>query len=269
MDRASESQLSRSDRKGFRRKAQLVFILVLLFSADSFSQIVNIEKKRRDVKGFQATAVFDFNIKETGNRIVEFKNLIDVQYAFKKHALIFINDIRLLGIDKGSLINNGFQHLRYNYTIKDTSFLTLEAFSQFQYNEQKLLEKRILSGLGPRLRVVKKPSITWYIAPLSMFEYEQLNDSLHTETKRIRLDAYTNLNLTLNKNISYNLIVYWQPDYANFNDYRLSGETGLRLNLSKYFAYEVGFSADYDNLPPANVQNTFWSFNNRLVINIK
>lgn len=197
---------------------------------------------------------------------MEFKNLIDVQYAFKKNSFIFINDIRLLGIDKGSLINNGFQHLRYNYTLKDSSFLTLEAFGQFQYNEQKLLEKRILGGMGPRFRVIKKPSVTWYVAPLSMFEYEQLNDTLNTETRRVRLDAYTNLNLTLNKYISYNLIVYWQPDYTDFQDYRLSGETGLRLNLSKYFSYEVGFSADYDNQPPANVQNTFWSFNNRLVL---
>jgi hypothetical protein len=210
--------------------------------------------------------MFDFNIKETGNRIIEFKNLIDVQYAIKKNTFIFINDIKLLGIDNGSLINNGFQHLRFNYTVKDSSFLTLEAFGQFQYNEQKLLEKRILGGGGPRFRVIKKPSVSWYFAPLSMYEFEHLTDSVQTETKLVRLDAYTNLNLTLNKFVSFNLIVYWQPAYTNFNDYRLSGETGLRINFNKYFSYEISFMADYDNLPPLYVQSTFWAFNNRLVV---
>lgn len=266
MDCTSQSQLSGCQNYRFRRKQSIIILIILIIlSFNTFSQIVNIEKKRKDVKGFQATSTFDFNIKETGNTIIEFKNLIDIQYAFKKSTIIFINDIKLLRVDKGSLINNGFQHLRYNYTLKDTNFLTLEAFAQFQYNEQKLLQKRVLGGIGPRFRIVKKPGIIWYFAPLSMFEYEQLADSLHSETQIIRLDAYTDFNCTINKLISYNMTVYWQPDYTRFSDYRLSGETGLRLNFSKFFSYEIVFTLEYDNLPPQNVQKTFRSFNNRLV----
>ena len=121
-----------------------VYLLVFFYfcTATLFSQIVNIEKKRKQTDGFQATVSIDFNIMETSSKILELKNNLDLQYCRKAHTLIFLNDIQLLSVDNGSLINSGFQHLRYNYTLWDSSFLTLEVFGQHQYNEQKLLRNR-------------------------------------------------------------------------------------------------------------------------------
>jgi len=249
-------------------KKTCLLTFFLIFTITSFSQIVNIEKKRKEENGFQTTIGLYFNIDETNNRITELKNLIDLQYSLNSHTFILLNDIKLLKTDKGSLTNNGFQHLRYNYTIKDSSFLTLEAFGQYQYNEQKLLQHRILGGVGPRFRIINEKKIKWYIAPLIMYEYEQLSDSLTTETKFMRWDAYTNFNYSLSKLLSFNLIAYYQPAFSNYYDFRISGEAGIRFNIAEYLFFDISYSADYNNLPPSDVQNTFWYFKNRLIFKL-
>jgi len=247
-------------------KKIILLTIIISFSLSGFSQIVNIEKKRKDNKGFQATIGINFNLKETGSRILELKNNIDLQYSYKAHKIILLNNIKLLSVDKGSLINNGFQHLRYNYTIKDSSFITLEAFGQLQYNEQKLLKKRVIGGGGPRFRILQNEKISWYIAPLAMYEYEQLSDSVNTEIKLFRIDSYTNFRYSISKSVSFNLITYYQPDFGNFSDFRVSGESGFRFNINKHLAFAVTYAADYDNQPPPEVQNTFWYFKNSLVL---
>ncbi len=249
-------------------KKTTIIILISLFYISTFSQIVNVEKKRKQTKGFQSTIGINFNIKETGKRIFELKNNVDLQYSHKTHTVIFLNNISILSVDKGSLINSGFQHLRYNYTIKDSSFLTIEAFGQHQYNEQKLLKKRIIAGGGPRFRVLQNDKITWYFAPLAMYEYEQLSDDINTEVKLLRLDSYTNFSYLISKNISFNMIAYYQPSFSDFNDYRVSGESGLRFNINKHLVFAINYALDYDNEPPVNVQNTFWYYKNSLVIKL-
>ncbi len=66
-----------------------------------------------------------------------------MQYRKGASALILLNDLSLMTVDDDDLVNSGFQHLRYNYTVKDSSFFTLEAFMQHQYNTIKLMERRI------------------------------------------------------------------------------------------------------------------------------
>ncbi len=249
-------------------KKLLTVLLLIIFSYTGFSQIVNVEKKRKQIKGFQTTIGLNFNIKESSNRILEFKNNIDLQYSNKAHNIILLNDIKLLSVDEGSLINNGFQHLRYNYTIKDSSFLTLELFGQHQYNEQKLLKKRIIVGGGPRFRILKNDNVSWYFAPLVMYEHEQLSDSLDTEISLFRLDSYTNFRANLSKLVSFNLITYYQPDFGNFSDFRVSGETGIRFHINKYLSFGVNYAFDYDNDPPDDIQNTFWYFKNTLILKL-
>ena len=83
-------------------------------------------------------------------------------------------------VDKNNLVNARFQHLRYNYTFKDSSFFTIETFAQYQYNVIKLLKNRLLYGLGPRFRLLNGEKAHLYIGTLGMFEFERLSDSLKT-----------------------------------------------------------------------------------------
>lgn len=244
---------------------QIFFSLGLfLFSYLSPAQIVNVEKKRVSESGFNATFKFNLNISNTGNMLTRIANTTDVQYHNKKSRFIFLNDLSLLRYDGGDLINDGFQHLRYNYTMQDTGAVTWEFFSQHQYNEKKILKRRILLGGGPRFRLVKTEKITWYLAPLVMYEHEKHSDQAQTRTDFIRGDAYTNLSFKISKELSLNHISYYQPKLDELSNYRYSGETGLKIDITEYLAFSSSFALDYDANPPAEIPNLFYYFKNQI-----
>jgi len=250
------------------KKLSATFIFMLFFVA-AFSQIVNVEKNRKKNKnGFQGTTSFDLSIKETSKTITEFKNNLDIQYKYNANTFIFLNSIRFLRVDTGNIINDGFQHLRYNYTFKDSSFVTAEFFGQLQYNANKHLRKRILAGAGPRFRIIDKEKFSVYSAPLVMYESEQLSDIENTISNSLRLDLYLNFNLKIGKSLSFSNITYYQPWFQNFSDYRLSSETSLRFSITKHFALNASYSIEYDARPPAEVQDLFYKFKTKLIFMI-
>lgn len=245
----------------------IYLIFISLFTASiSFSQIVNVEKKRqKNENGILGQIALEASLKETGKQIIELKGNADIQYKHNANTFIFLSDNKLLRVDEGDLVNNGYQHLRYNYTIKDSSFLTIEAFGQYQYNANKLLQNRIIAGGGPRFRIIDKEKLVFFIAPLAMYEHEQLSDSLETNAKLFRLDSYASIYFSITDAVQFKHIIYYQPDFMNFSDYRISGETGLGISITKHFGLDISLAFDYDSDPPIEVQNLFYYLKNKIV----
>ena len=241
----------------------LVFTIATQFV---IAQIVNVEKKRQTESGLNATLKFSYSLKQTGSMLSQLSNTADIQYHKNSYSFILLNDLSFLRYDGGDLINDGFQHLRHNYTFKDSSFLTFETFAQHQYNEKKLLKQRIIFGGGFRFRLINKSKFSWYFAPLVMFEHERLSSENETVTDISRVDAYTNINISFSDLISFSHISYYQPKITDFNDFRYSGETGIELGITKHFAYLVSFALDYDSMPPVDVDNVFYYFKNQLTL---
>ncbi len=246
------------------KKILLLLILSTLFMQIK-SQVVNIEKKRkRNHNGLQGNFSLSLNFKDNGKKIYNGKNNIDIQYTKNASTFIFLNELKLMRVDTNNLINSGFQHLRYNYTIKDSSFLTLEAFVQNQYNSAKLLKRRVILGFGPRFRIVDKKNFLLYFAPLTMYEYEQLSDDNETVNELIKLDAYLSLWFKISKFISVGTISYYQPDYTDFNNYRISSETSLIFKLTSKLSFKFVYNMNYDSRPPEDIQKLFYGFTNKI-----
>ena len=60
-------------------------------------------------------------------------------------------------------------------------------------------------------------------------------------------------------------ITYYQPNFQNFNDYRISSETGLGISITKHFGLDTSFAFDYDSDPPIGVQALFYFLKNKIV----
>jgi hypothetical protein len=100
----------------------IILLSIVFLNQFSYAQIVNVEKKRSTESGFNANFKFSLNVSNTGNMLTQIANTTDVQYHNRKSSFIFLNDLSLLRYDGGDLINDGFQHLRYNYTYKIRAF---------------------------------------------------------------------------------------------------------------------------------------------------
>ncbi|MEN8121093.1 MAG: DUF481 domain-containing protein [Bacteroidota bacterium] len=242
-----------------------VFIMIMIYSHSLIGQVVNIEKKRKeDSDGFQGKIGLGFHFLDNGKKIMQFTNNINLQYKTGAHTILLLNDLNLMTVDDESLVNSGFQHLRYNYTIRDSSFLTLEAFGQHQYNPIKLLAKRFVVGGGPRFRLVNSKNTQLFIASPIFYEYENLSDINATITKLIRLDAYLAFSWKINKNLKFSSISYYHPDIENFTDYRISSETIFTFKINSKLDFSASLAANYDSDPPENVQELFYFWRNKL-----
>jgi len=248
-----------------KMKSKLLLFIFIFCIGSTSAQIVNVENKRKNSSGFQAYIKLAADVKDVGSFVIDLNTLADLQYKKKAHTYIFLNSVKLLKIEGINVQNYGFQHLRYNYTVKDSSFLTIEAFSQYQYNTIKKMRHRVLFGAGPRFRLANSQKATLYIAPLAMYEYEVPVSKGNSISQTVRLDAYLSGYFNFSDKVSLKQIAYFQPLFSDFTDYRLSSETVLRMKFTNNFSFDISFSADYDSSPYTGVQNLFYTYKNALV----
>jgi putative salt-induced outer membrane protein YdiY len=243
----------------------IMLIILILISKGINGQVVNIEKKRKaSTDGFQGVIGIGFQLLDNGKKVMQFTNNIDLQYKTGAHTILLINDLSLMTIDDESIVNSGFQHIRYNYTIKDSSFLTLEILGQHQYNPIKLLSQRLIAGIGPRFRLSNTEKAMFYLGSPVLYEYEKLSDINTSITELIRLDMYASISMQLTKHLKLNSITYYQPDIKRFADFRISSETIFTFKITDKLEFNTGFEATYDSEPPDDIQQLFYYWRNKL-----
>jgi putative salt-induced outer membrane protein YdiY len=244
----------------------LIILLTFLFQAIS-AQVVNIEKKRigENDEGFSGKVDLSVSLTETENRILQGKNNIKLQYKKNRNTLLLFNNISLIKADEQNLINDGFQHLRYNYKLKETP-LTWEVFAQHQYNTVKLLKRRILAGSGPRIHILNNDTISLFFGPIVMYENEILTDD-STTFETFRMSNYISFAMNITDVLSFNHISYYQPDIKNFDDFRISSESTFKLYFTDKLSFSIVFNYSYDSKPPTNINKAFYSLSNTLTYN--
>ena len=248
----------------FLFKVILVFtFLGLATISQGMAQLVNIEKLRKDKKeGIQGAAALSLTLTQNTKQIFQALNQVNLQYHKEKHTLLLINNIGFMRVEGDNLINNGFQHLRYNYQVTD--LLTLEAFTQHQYNAIRLLKQRFLLGGGPRFRLIETEQFALFLAPLVIYEFESLSDDQATETRKFKGNFYVSARLNITERVFFTHTTYYQPDFAIFREFRLASDTSLEMKISERFSFEVIFDLLYDSHPPQEIPNTFYTLRNGL-----
>lgn len=241
--------------------------MVIFFPMNLQAQLVNIEKSRKDAKpGLQGHIDIKMMLTKNTRQIFESGTSAHLQYLRGRHMTLVLNNIGLMRVEGENLINNGFQHLRYNYTMGN-GFITAELFTQHQYNSIRLLQRRFLFGGGPRFRIHESSNLGIYIAPLVMFEQELLNDDQRSQTDRLKGDLYISLTYALDERINFSHTTYYQPDLARLKEYRVASETGLELKFNRRFSFLVTYNLAYDSHPPQDIPVLFYTLRNGIKFN--
>ncbi len=242
-------------------------ILLLAFSFNLDAQLVNVEKSRKEARpGFQGHIDLNMMLTKNTKQIFEAGTSALLQYTRDKHTILLLNNIGLMRLEGDNLINNGFQHLRYNFS-PGSGFAVLEIFTQHQYNSIRLLQRRFLLGGGPRFRIFESGDMGIYIAPLVMYEQELLNDDDNSRTDKFKGDLYVSLTYSLDERINFSHTTYYQPDFAIMKEFRLSSETGLELKFNESFSFLVTYNLAYDSDPPAGIPELFYTLRNGIKYN--
>jgi hypothetical protein len=149
--------------------------------------------------------------------------------------------------------NNRMAHLRYNRSLGPGWWW--ELFTQYEFNEFLLLDRRLLAGTGPRFTLKDSKALGVWFGIAAMVEEENLNPesiAATEEAARVNLRASSYLSATwhISKAASWTTTGYWQPRLEAFEDYRLAIETGLVFPFSKAFAFTVDARYRSDSEPP-------------------
>jgi putative salt-induced outer membrane protein YdiY len=243
---------------------RLLFCLFCLFffQIKITAQVINIESKRflQDTNGFIGKADLNFNINQNISQVISLGVNIHSQYVHNKHRILAIGDLAFIKAGKQDFVNSGYQHFRYNYKL--SHILTWEAFVQAQYNRILLLDRRYLAGTGPRFKLIKQPNFRAYTAVLYMYEYQsQNNDSIEAYNNRI--SSYLTLSLS-SKKVEFTSTTFYQPNLANFNDFRIANDTAFEIIITGHFNFKVGFNLLYDTKQPIGIPDLTYILKNGL-----
>lgn len=229
------------------------------------AQVINIESKRfmNDTNGWIGNADFNFNIFNNTQQVIQFSNTLRIQYQKNKSRFILLNDLNLIKAGNTDFANAGYQHFRYNY--KMSKWLTMEAFTQTQYNPVLKLDFRYLIGAGPRFKLLKKEKARIYVAALYMYEYDDIiNDDVNLYEHRI--SSYITCTFSILKTVELTSTTFYQPNIENTRDYRIANDSGLEIHINKHFNFKSSFNMLYDTYQPEGIPDMVYFFRNGLSV---
>jgi hypothetical protein len=240
-------------------------IPLILFSFSASAQVINIEGKRflNDTNGWVGNADFSFAVIQNTQQVLSFSNTLRVQYQKNRSRFILLNDINFIKAGATDFVNAGYQHFRYNYKIQ--RLLTLEAFTQTQYNPILKLDFRYLLGAGPRLRLLKRENARIYAAALYMYEFDDIKDDA-VDLHEHRISSYVTFTLGLLKNCELISTTFYQPKVDDPSDYRIANDSSLEIHINKHLNFKSTFNLLYDTHQPSGVPQLVYHFRNGLSV---
>ncbi len=237
---------------------KLFFITVLLFPLVILSQIINTESLRKvtDTSGWTGNTSVNFSLTKNTNTLIRLNNNIHVQYKMNRHLVLFVNNLGFERAAEQSFVNNGSQHLRYNYKIFPS--ITWEAFVQSQYNSIAKIKFRGLVGTGPRFKLSSSEKFRSYLGTLIMYEHEELNEESLLINRDWRASTYLSFSYFPTDNLSIVSTTYYQPVLEEFSNYRLATETSLVLGIINSLSLRTTYRLTFDATPATGIPNTFY-----------
>jgi putative salt-induced outer membrane protein YdiY len=248
-------------------KKVILFIVGIFLINQLSAQIVNIENKRLSSKSEGFSGSVDLNLKLTyaTKQLFQIGDKVKLAYAKKKHYLMFLTDHSMVKSNsEGEFINKGFEHLRYNFTFKDSGRVVYEAFHQGQFNKIQKINLRLLIGTGFRFKVVDKANFQLNLGTSIMGEYEELVIDEGAISQDILSSNYFSLDAQLTETFGINTITYFQPKFIDFGNYRLANETYLRFKFNKFLTFKIVYSLSHDSRNIEDVRKTNYSLSNTL-----
>lgn len=230
------------------RKETLTFIFVFFMILTVNSQIVDVESYRlkNDTSKFVGNINASFSANKNQKQIFQVGIKSDLSLKIKRHNIMLITIYSWVNtIDNGKkddFLNEGFQHLRYNYLLIDR--LKLETYLQYQYNKIMSLKERDLVGIGLRYKVINDNKTMIYVGSSIMYEHNVYTSNFKTDY--IKSSNYITWNSYLTKYLRIGNTTYFQFNLDN--KYRVYSILEAAINIYKRISFRIDFTLKYDNV---------------------
>jgi hypothetical protein len=245
-------------------KNYIVLIIFLgCFVSQSNAQIINVESKRisTDTVGFSGKMGISLSASRFTQSYIAAEVASQIQWKTNRNIYLLVGEFEIVNAGGESFNNSGFGHFRYNRKLSE--IIRGELFSQIQYNSVTKITKRILNGVGIRLKLSPHETAKIYWGIAIMNEYEELS-APKIINKDFRLSSYFSFTLTPVETIIFRNTTYVQPKTEDFKDYRISNNTVLDFGITEQLKFTTVISFLYDSRPPIDVPSINYQIKNGL-----
>lgn len=233
-------------------KPLLIIIFFLTLGSTSqllYAQIVNIENARKatDSTGLAGGASLMGSYFDNTNAVWNIRTSTDIQWKKEDQIYYFLTDWTLLKADQTNLQNLLYLHLRYNYKINKR--WRFESFIQYQNNKIQLINHRILSGIGPRIKILESDDTKIYFGSLIMTEWEDQEDDIEKWVYHTRSSNYLSFTVAKSDVFSFRSTTYYQPSFHYWNNFRIHNEEKFEFFLTNVLSLVSTLRYSYDRFP--------------------
>ncbi len=238
-----------------KNKIVIALILVLNINAQ-----VNTEKYRtpEEAKGLSGYIELNGTIK-TGNADKTEAGIdgrIDWKSTNTSTFAVFESDYEWVDGKRSS--DEGLIHLRHVQKLIDE--LSFEAFAQINYDTKILIKNRELAGVGFRYNLFDFEKSDIAFGSAYMFEHENYDlpeNATHPAVVNVhRWSNYISYYLKFNTSVTLGGVIYYQPKFSSFSDYRLLNENSFTVGLTKVLSLSINFKIRHDSIPPDGIKQT-------------
>jgi putative salt-induced outer membrane protein YdiY len=154
--------------------------------------------------------------------------------------------------------NKIYAHLRYIHSLSE-DLLRYEVFLQAQEDKFKALNYRGVGGIGLRAKIFNTPiGGKGYFGLGAMYEEINYTDpSIDPDENNIRLNSYLAYSLKFTNNSSLVYTFYYQPVLDDFEDYVMTNDLELILEVYKKLYLKFSLSYDRDSRPPNGIEDKY------------
>jgi hypothetical protein len=238
-------------------------LVCLLGFSPLFAQVVNVEQTRLSSDSNSWTGKIDATLQyQNFNEVLtNATGRMTMQYKSRKYFVLGLGELGYSGSASVEYVNNLMLHLRYGYRMN--RFTRMEVLHQVQRNPLIGINRRMLHGLGPRLRVYADSLIRLHWGTVAMHETELAIPISLGQSGVLQLDwrSSSYLNLQLHRGLlEFSGTVYYQPLFRAISDYRISGQYSLSVAVSKRLSLNQEFTHYFDSDPPSPLAYRFMTY---------
>jgi hypothetical protein len=244
------------------------------------AQILNVDKTDTTDYIRRAKINFDFitglEVDKQKTVLYDATNTAELMWQQYKELFILAGSYRFTYNGPDDIMNAGFIHLRYRHAYK--AKIQPEPFFQYQWDNKRGIERRILAGANARYNITKGQRFDFNCALGLMYEEEKW-DYVAVDSAKIPADVTPVLNKLLKIN-SY-IRLTWKPNENNFitcNVFlqtrpdrfkpRLAPNAQWNVKVGKHVDLAVSFTGLYDTSPVVPIEKFYFSFSDGILLNL-
>lgn len=236
--------------------------LFLCSNMQSRAQIVNVESARMqsDTIGWMGRLGSSFFINKNTTKIFGINLETHLQYKTSNDQglWLLLGNLGFLKAGNARFVSDGLFHCRYNRKVNE--WMRWEIFGQYQNNMITQIDSRILTGTGPRFKIIKAKKFRLYAASLVMYENEKEKTSPVITHSDIRNSSYFSFTWLPADNIEMVSTTYYQPLFKKISDYRILNQVSFRVKATPHFGLSVKWNYLHDRFPAGTAPKTTYLF---------